>query len=154
MNTALQLATSSSEQPLVAAFPDHDSAENAAKLLRREGFRKQSLGPTGAQRVERQPTPNDVILSVGGSNHPELAAWIVEHAGGTIIAGESFGPNLVDWRPAGELRGSTILGYQDPSAYARGKRVDEDDRQRLRSERLLGRTIPTVHGVAPSWFRG
>ncbi len=132
------------EQPLVAAFPNQESADKAAKMLRREGFRKQSLGLTEVPHIERTYDPRAVILTVDGSNHPEFAAWILEHFGGTILAGESFGLEPIDWTAAGERRGSAILGYRDPSEYARGRRVDDDDRQRLRTERLQSDALPTV----------
>jgi hypothetical protein len=97
-----------------------------------------------ALRVEQQLEPNDVILTVRGSNHPELAARIIEDAGGDILAGESFTFTSIEWTELDDRPGSELLGYEDPTAYARGQRVDDTDLTRLRNERLLNPTVPTM----------
>jgi hypothetical protein len=172
---------------LVAAFTDRDTAHDAAKTLRKEGFHKiwigvtresgtaiasendsigakigrffsgeseggsmietlmrHGVGVTEAERVEREIEPNDVILTVDGSNHPELAAQIIEDARGDVLSGESFVFTTVDWTVPDDRRGSELLGYQDPNEYARGKRVDDGELTRLRNERLLADSVPIV----------
>jgi hypothetical protein len=172
---------------LVAAFGDRESAHEAAKILRQEGFHKiwigvtrpdtgdlksenESVGAkigrffsgatdgdslietlmrhgvsvTEAERVENQIDPNDVILTVDGSNHPELAAQILEDCTGDVLSGESFVFTTVDWMTTDERSGSELLGYQDPNEYARGKRVDDSEVTRLRNERLLVGNVPTL----------
>jgi hypothetical protein len=94
--------------------------------------------------VEQQLEPDDVILTVNGSNHPELAARIIEDAAGDILAGESFVFTSVEWTAIDDTPGSELLGYQDPTEYARGARVDDADLTRLRNERLISGTVPTM----------
>jgi uncharacterized protein (TIGR02271 family) len=100
------------------------------------------VAPAEARRIDRSLAPGSIILTVDGSNHPELAAHIIEAGGGHIVAGESFGD---DAALAGDsaygsddtiLSGSQVLGYREPSKYARGARVDEQQRIQLREERL------------------
>jgi uncharacterized protein (TIGR02271 family) len=96
-----------------------------------------------ARRIDRSLEPNSAILTVDGSNHPELAAHIIEETGGHIVAGESFtaatgtspttSPSPTTAEPA---RGSSALGYGEPSRYARGESIDESRRLQLREERL------------------
>jgi hypothetical protein len=97
-----------------------------------------------ARRVEGQIDPNDVLLTVDGNNHPELAAQILEDAGGDILAGESFVFTTVEWGAADDRLGSELLGYQDPNEFARGQRVDDKGLTRLRNERLLNDTVPNL----------
>jgi hypothetical protein len=171
---------------LVAAFADRESAHEAAKDLRDEGFHKiwigvilgdetlksenESIGAkvgrfftgemdgasltqtltrhgvseTEAQRIEDQLEPEDVILTVNGSNHPELAARIVEDCGGDILSGESFTLSTVEWEVDDDRSGSELLGYADPTEVARGQRVDDEGLTRLRNERLLSDSVPTI----------
>jgi hypothetical protein len=173
---------------LVAAFGDRESAHEAAKDLRDDGFHKiwigvilgdetlksenESFGAkvgrffTGemdgasltqtltrhgvseaeALRVEDRLEPEDVILTVNGSNHPELAARIIEDCGGDILSGESFTSSAVDWETDDDRTGSELLGYADPTEFARGQRVDDEGMTRLRNERLLSESvsIPTI----------
>jgi uncharacterized protein (TIGR02271 family) len=100
-----------------------------------------------AQRIDGSLAPNSTILTVDGSNHPELAARIIEMGGGHILAGEAFDDAAGDMRtnetgamysPDNDtiLTGSRVLGYQNPDEYARGQRVDEQQRIQLREERL------------------
>ena len=102
------------------------------------------VGGADAQRVERQLEPNEVILTVDGSNHPELAARIIESSQGDVLSGESFVFTTVEWTALEEVPGSVTLGYEDPTEYARGMRVDDAELLRLRSERLLTGAVPTL----------
>ena len=102
------------------------------------------VGGADAQRVERQLEPNEVILTVDGSNHPELAARIIESSQGDVLSGESFVFTTVEWTAPEEVPGSVTLGYEDPTEYARGMRVDDAELLRLRSERLLTGAVPTL----------
>lgn len=97
-----------------------------------------------ALRVEQQVQTNDVLLTVNSSNHPELAASVIEDAGGDILSGESFVFTTVDWAANDGQSGSELLGYADPTEYARGERVDDDGITRLRNERMLNPTVPTL----------
>jgi len=171
---------------LVAAFGDRESAHEAAKDLRDEGFHKiwigviigdatlksenESIGAkvgrffTGemdgasltqtlarhgvseaeAQRIEERLEPEDVILTVNGSNHPELAARIIEDCGGDILSGESFTLSTIEWAVDDDRSGSELLGYADPTEFARGQRVDDEGLTRLRNERILSESVPTI----------
>jgi hypothetical protein len=173
---------------LVGAFDDRESAHQAARALRDEGFHKIWIGLTRpgsnelrsddesigerigrffrggsdggslietlmhhgvsvseAERVERTLAPNDVVLTVDGSNHPELAAQIIESHNGDVLSGESFVYTSVDWDVTDERLGSELLGYQNPDEFARGKRIDDVEVTRLRNERLLAGTAPSLH---------
>ena len=121
-------------------FSGESHGTSLTKTLTRHG-----VSETEAQRVERQLEPNDVILTVDGSNHPELAARIVEDSGGDVLSGESFVFTTVEWMAADERRGSELLGYEDPTEYARGQRVDDAGLTHLRNERLLTDTVPMLH---------
>lgn len=93
-----------------------------------------------ARRLDMMLPARSAVLTVDGHNHPELAAQIVEDAGGHVVAGETFGADdaAIDETQAGAapLRGSGVLGYGDASRFARGENVDEQRRIRLREERL------------------
>jgi hypothetical protein len=102
------------------------------------------VGGADAQRVERQLEPNEVILTVDGSNHPELAARIIESSQGDVLSGESFVFTTVEWTAPEEVPGSVTLGYEDPNEYARGLRIDDTELTRLRSERQLTGAVPTL----------
>ena len=176
----------SGEGALVAAFNDRETAREAAKRLRVEGFHKVWIGVTSAdatlqsaddsagakigrffsgtadggsltetlvrhgvseaeaRRIDGSIAANDVILTVDGHNHPELAAQIVEDFGGDLLSGESFVFTTIDWTAIDDRLGSQVLGYQDPTEYARGKRVDDGSVTRLRNERLGSDTVPTL----------
>jgi hypothetical protein len=75
-----------------------------------------------AQRIDAALEPNDVLVTVNGSNHPELAAQLIEDAGGDLLSG----------------------GYQDADIYARELRLETGGRTRLRDERLNAAGVP-VH---------
>ena len=109
-----------------------------------ETLMRHGVTVTEAERVERQLEPNDVVVTVDGDNHPELAAQIMEDCGGDVLSGESFVFKTVEWTATDSRTGSELLGYQDPNEYARGKRVDDMEVTRLRNERLLSDTVPTL----------
>lgn len=109
-----------------------------------ETLMKHGVSESEALRVAGAIEPSDVILTVDGHNHPELAAQIVEDFGGDILSGESFVYTTIDWTVTDDRLGSEILGYEDPNLYARGQRVDDEGFTRLRNERLRTDTIPTV----------
>jgi hypothetical protein len=174
------------DRALVAAFGDRQTAHDAAKTLRDDGFHKVWIGVTRgdetvaadddsvaaklgrffrgesndhtltdtliargvsaseAQRLGSRIVPSDVILTVDGSNHPEMAAQIIEDCGGDVLSGESFVYTQIDWAPSDEMLGSQLLGYEDPNLFARGQRVDDESISRLRSERMQITTVPTL----------
>jgi len=124
---------------IVRFFSGEADGATLVDTLKRHG-----VSETEAQRVEQQLAPNDVILTVNGSNHPELAASIIEDSGGDILAGESFVFTTIEWAAIDDTPGSELLGYQDPTEYARGTRVDDTELTRLRNERLISGTVPTM----------
>ena len=157
------------KSPLVAVFADRQGAHEVARTLRDESFyeiwigvilpdaslksentslgarvgrlfkgdvdgrtlaetlQRHGVSPAETQRIERKLEPDDVVLTVDGSNHPELAARIIEDGGGNIIC-----------------CGLELLGYADPAEFARGRRIDDGALTRLRNQRLMSDTIPTI----------
>jgi uncharacterized protein (TIGR02271 family) len=116
------------------------SGERGGRTLYDELMRH-GVAETEARRIDRSLEPNSAILTVDGSNHPELAAQMIEETGGHILAGESFvaaeaGGATTSATIAGSARGSSALGYGEPSRYARGESIDEVRRLQLREERL------------------
>jgi hypothetical protein len=109
-----------------------------------ETLMKHGVPENEALRVDAAIQPSDVILTVDGRNHPELAAQIVEDFGGDILSGESFVYTTIDWTTTDDRLGSQILGYEDPNYYARGQRVDDEGFTRLRNERLRTGNVPTL----------
>jgi len=109
-----------------------------------ETLMKHGVSEAEALRVDASIEPDDVIITVDGHNHPELAAQIVEDFGGDILSGESFAFTTIDWTNADDRLGSQLLGYQDPNLYARGQRVDDEGFTRLRNERLRNDTLPIL----------
>ena len=97
-----------------------------------------------ALRIEGSIEPSDVLLTVNGSNHPELAASIIENLDGDVLSGESFVYAKVTWPGVDDQLGSHVLGYEDPTQYARGGRIDDGTFTRLRSERFQIDTVPTL----------
>jgi hypothetical protein len=75
-----------------------------------------------AQRIDGALEPRDVLLTVDGSNHPELAAQIIRDSAGDVLSGN----------------------YKDAGAYALDESIDGDARVRLRNERLGYGTVPTL----------
>jgi uncharacterized protein (TIGR02271 family) len=116
------------------------SGESGERTLYDELVRH-GVAEVEAQRIDRSLEPNTAILTVDGANHPELAAQIIEETGGHILAGESFagdaaGGATTSATAAEPARGSSVLGYGEPSRYARGESIDEARRLQLRDERL------------------
>lgn len=116
------------------------SGESGDRTLYRELVRHGVAEPE-ARRLDGALQPNCAILTVDGSNHPEMAARILESAAGQIIAGEAFATSGMasssEQAPSGEMmRGSSVLGYGDAAQYARGEQIDEARRLHLREERL------------------
>jgi uncharacterized protein (TIGR02271 family) len=116
------------------------SGESGGRSLYDELVRH-GVAETEARRIDRSLEPNTAILTVDGSNHPELAAQIIEQTGGHILAGESFagaaaGGATTSATAAEAARGSSALGYGEPTQYARGESIDEARRLQLREERL------------------
>ncbi len=115
------------------------SGETGDRALYDELIRH-GVAQSEAQRVDASLRPNSAILTIDGHNHPELAAHVIEEAGGQILAGESFAGTATGDMNYGTqpdaLRGSQVLGYGDPSTSARGETIDEQRRIQLREERL------------------
>lgn len=137
--SALKSEDDSIGAKLVRFFSGEADGSTLVETLTRHG-----VSEPEAQRVERHLEPNDVLLTVNGSNHPELAARIVEDAGGDVLAGESFVFTSIEWTAPDDRPGSELLGYEDPTEFARGQRVDDTDLTRLRNERLTFPAVPTL----------
>ncbi|HEY5341693.1 MAG TPA: hypothetical protein VIK27_11750 [Candidatus Aquilonibacter sp.] len=75
-------------------FTGGSSASALAATLTQHG-----VSELDAERVQRRLEPNDVILTVDGSNHPELAARILEDCRGDVLAGESCVGAAAEWIP-------------------------------------------------------
>ena len=125
-----------------------ERASSAAKAERRitaeldgcsltQTLRRHGVTTSEAERVENLLEADDVILTVDGSNHPELAARIVENCDGKVLSGEPFIFTTIQWTTNANRRLSELLDYADPMEFARRKRVDNDVLARLRDDRLL-----------------
>jgi hypothetical protein len=115
------------------------TGESGEKSLYEELVRH-GVAPSEAQRIEASLPPDTAILTVDGHNHPELAAEIIERAGGPLLAGEAIAANadegLEPLAASDTLRGSDVLGYGSATEYARGEQIDAQRRLQLREERL------------------
>jgi hypothetical protein len=135
-------AIESEDESLGAKIGRFFSGESDGSSLT-ETLMRHGVTETEAQRVERQLEPDCAILTVNGDNHPELAAQIVENCDGVVLSGQSFVYANVEWTAPDNRPGSELLGYEDPTEFARGERVDDAGLTRLRDERLLT-DIPTL----------
>ncbi|HTJ28122.1 MAG TPA: YsnF/AvaK domain-containing protein [Candidatus Limnocylindria bacterium] len=111
------------------------SGEREERTLHDELVRH-GVGDAAARSIETQIEPNAAILTVDGANHPEFAASIIERHEGYVLAGESFAARGAMPRESGALTGSEVLGYGDPTKFARGMSIDEQGVLQLREERL------------------
>jgi uncharacterized protein (TIGR02271 family) len=113
------------------------SGEGGTKTLYDELVRH-GVAEREARSIDGSLEPNSAILTVDGSNHPELAAEIIEQCGGHVLAGESFGEGASAGSvyDSSDVRGSQVLGYGDAGLYARGTEIDDQRRLQLREERL------------------
>jgi uncharacterized protein (TIGR02271 family) len=137
--TSGTLVTSDDEEQggFLGAVGRFFSGESGTKSLYDE-LTRHGVSAAAARQLDGSLPPNSAILTVDGHNHPELAAQIVEGAGGHIVAGESFA-STDDPRATMRSeydRGSEALGYESPDAMARGQAIDEARRLQLREERL------------------
>jgi uncharacterized protein (TIGR02271 family) len=103
---------------------------------------RHGVASSEARRLDHGLFPNSAILTVDGANHPELAAELIEEAGGQVVAGEHVAADEAGAAAESEAavtrefeRGSQALGYRGRD-YARGEQIDEDRRLQLRAERL------------------
>ena len=100
-----------------------------AELLRH------GVSESAARQLDTQLPANGCVLTVDGSNHPELAAQVIEENGGHVVAGESFASNApADAREY--TTGTSALGYGDAAQTARGEAITGEQRVKLREERL------------------
>jgi hypothetical protein len=91
--------------------------ENGANLY--DSLTRHGVDP---RRIDASIEPNDVILTVNGSNYPELAAQIIEDFEGDVLAG----------------------GFDQADRIAADQRVDEAGRAQLRDARFRTATIPAM----------
>lgn len=106
----------------------------------REELVRHGVSEDAASRMDLTLPANSCVLTVDGSNHPELAAQIIEQNGGHIVSGESFTGSTSTTGAASALRlhdtGTAALGYASAATTARGENIDEQRRLQLREERL------------------
>jgi hypothetical protein len=69
-----------------------------------------------AQRIQGTLEPDDVVLTVNGSNHPELAARVIGDRGGEILSGKALVYTTVEWTTAQatHLRNERLLSGNVP----------------------------------------
>jgi hypothetical protein len=85
-------------------FSDESDGLSLAETLIRHGVTE-----TEARRIDATIEPDNVLLTVDGSNHPERVAQIVEACGGGVISGDSFVVTAIDWAGADGLRAAPTL---------------------------------------------
>jgi hypothetical protein len=87
-----------------------------------DSLTQRGVDPADAQRIDASIEPNDVVLTVNGSNYPELAAQIIEDFEGDVLAG----------------------GFDEADRIAADQRYDEAGRSQLRDARLSGAMVPVL----------
>jgi hypothetical protein len=85
-------------------FSDESDGVTLAETLARHGVTEAE-----ARRIDASIEPNNVLLTVDGSNHPELVAQIVAACAGAVISGESFIETTIEWAGADGLRTVSTL---------------------------------------------
>ena len=98
-------------------FSGQSDGENLVESLTRRG-----VDPDDARRIDASIEPNDVVLTVNGSNYPELAAQIIEDFEGDVLAG----------------------GFDQTDRIAADQRIDEAGRSQLRDARLRTAMVPAM----------
>jgi hypothetical protein len=93
---------------------------NGADLY--DSLTRRGVDPDDARRIDASIEPNDVILTVNGSNYPEFAAQIIEDFEGDVLAG----------------------GFDESDRIAADQRFDEAGRAQLRDDRLRDAVIPVL----------
>jgi hypothetical protein len=104
--TKLESEDDSIATKIARFFTGELGASTLAATLTQHG-----VSPVDARRVERRLEPNDVILTVDGSNDPELAARILQDCRGDVLAGESFVDATAEWIPTDDR----FLTYTRPT---------------------------------------
>lgn len=139
---------SSEDDSLAAKIGRFFGSERTERSLYEELVRH-GVAESEARRLDGTLPPDSAVLTVDGANHPELAAELIEAAGGHIVAGETFGDAAgAETTELGTPRGSEILGYGEARRYARGEPIGEEQRLRLREERLQIDTLERSAGEA------
>lgn len=107
-----------------------ESEQSLHDALVKHGVRESDL------RSLRALVPGTAILTIDGSNHPELAAQVISECGGTLITSgaTSTGYAFDDAGLDGEF-GDTHLDYSEYSRYRGGESIDDTRRRQLRDER-------------------
>ena len=122
------------EGPL-GAFGRFFTGESGGHPLHAELIRH-GVTESAAQRLDALLPAHGCVLTVDGSNHPELAAQIIEANGGYVVAGESFQSTSPSASVREHTSGMSALGYADAATSARGAAITEEQRITLREERL------------------
>jgi hypothetical protein len=87
-----------------------------------QSLRRHGVADGEAMRIDNALEPNDVLLVVNGSNHPELAAQIMEDGNGDILSG----------------------GYAGSETFSREQRLAPGGFNELREERLKTAYAPSL----------
>ncbi len=102
-----------------------------------EALLRHGVSEADAGRVDTTLPTDSAILTVHGSNHPELAAQIVSECGGTMVtsaASSRLTDTYSDRLPAaGVAAGKPFAGL---GGYGAGKELDKERLLKLREERL------------------
>ena len=100
-----------------------------------EALRRHGVSDEDASRVDTSLPPDSAIITVDGSNHPELATEIISTCGGSLLSSNA----------STRMRGAydeaivaprTGKPFADFGKYSGGKELGEEKRLTLRAERL------------------
>lgn len=102
-----------------------------------EALRRHGVSDEDAARVDTSLPANSAILTVRGSNHPELAAQIIATCGGSLLTSEAstnlmgtYADRMKTTAPAGKN------AYADLGEYSAGEKLGQERKLQLRAERL------------------
>ncbi len=102
-----------------------------------DALRRHGVSEADAGRVDTTLPANSAILTVHGSNHPELAAQVVEECGGHMVTSAAYSrlaETYAERMTPG--RKDTPKPFEDLGMYAGGEKLDQERRLQLREERL------------------
>jgi len=130
---------------VTATVPDETMVRPENWLARLFGDSEQSLHDTLVKHGVRESdlhslralVPGTAILTVDGSNHPELAAQIMNECGGRLITrgatntGYAFDDAVLD----GDFEDAESIDYRNYGRFRAGTSIDDARRRRLRDER-------------------
>ncbi|GAC1306686.1 MAG: YsnF/AvaK domain-containing protein [Vulcanimicrobiaceae bacterium] len=100
-----------------------------------EALRRHGVSDADASRVDTALPANSAILTVDGSNHPELATEIISTCGGSLLSSNASSrmTGAYDEEVTRPKRGKPFAEFGN---YSAGKELPEEKRLQLREERL------------------